>query len=1426
MPGCRLTGFLGRLTYFLAAVFELALAALPRAWSSDVNVALGRPCEPEPSCPTLVDGNLSAFRPARLRGRHRDGNNDLPNFTAGLTVSEEDHYLNGRQGPSVTFRVFLQEPAFVTHVIIYSTPAAGGNISTGGPRRRKLVVTWAEEEDSSGKSSESGKVVEINTRRSEIVASGTEAERQSLSFPYTYALQVGHKASSIALAWGVAIDEGHGTEEQKGEQAQRLADGVEGDGTECTSFMSECDGFQVTEIEVMASQPGDEEEGALPALSLSEKLLLFPGPDEHDVNMSKLDTEVTASTDLGEEKPLSGQSSSSVANASTGNLENTTSGLQALSESSFSTTVAAHVQGSANLRIAAFTAQEQEHAPSEQREQGHRVSGPKAMRMAWQQHASTKAPTTMAPGSPPLTSGSESHHVSDPKAVRAAEQPQNAIKAPTTMAPGSPLLTWGSESISDYDTSIAVEMRGSNGFLAPSSSSELAPPKTGIVMFLPVLAWISILALFALVAPKCWQHRKGNDEAYIRLPDEDTEALLNQSELVVEQRLSSGSRRGAQHGHGSAVDPMLSSSNVSSPDRSRSPSPAPSIRTQRSATETEPEGELDPCSCLPPTQAERFDISTPPSSPRASDLTSAPDATPALETMQISAATPGRVTLLFSSPLCHLDKERGPVPMQALPFEREWGMLRQAYHVAAAALNEASQIIQGAGARNSWQQPAVSLGAHVLTAGSLQRALAPVSSGAAASVLHLSAHGTQDCLVLEEPDRPLTAHLLSCDMLRDMLDLRDRFADQRKGGLRLVILNVCGARKIGTQFAQGGIPHVICSSATLRDSAGQAFLKVLYSNLFQGSSVVGAFDAARVALRGDADASIRASAEHFCLLPEGSFRHDEVLFPPEVRQSSPYTEDRPFLARWRRRVASTYSSSSGPIVDLTSDDLNPEGSDSIAEAGSSGDGGNHRSGARRSRLTPLARRRKRAAVGAPIALPSMVYSPFTRITPDLPEDFSGRTLDTWIVLQHLTSRRAVVVCSEEGEDHGVGKSAVLDAVHRAYTLQVGGVCISARLRAPELMDEPGGLCNSWVAEVQEAVRRTIRECRELWWPAAADAGRPLSSTRTSRPRVGGGGASARQAWYRGRPVSRGFHPLSGAVAAAAALADLTADLAKLAELCAARRREWPAASDQILLLVDQCDHLIQQQYFQNAIADLLQSCAAYRIVLSTHQRMVGTAGGRFKVTHHAVRGLTPREAGRLVLRRAQRPIRWEELLPAVAPVGNGTDDTASSPTVPAGSPLAAAMASAGAQRVVEPVVLTRGNEAEVFDLVGRHPAVATLNGNPKCLIELASRLSPGFASLAHAVGAVEAARGQDCTSSAVTPPRPRQQQLPPSAAGQGDCSVDGQVRRNPPHSEPATKRHRQLGGGSADSDDDRRSGRCPDAGETEPLLMDDGAAAD
>merc|ERR1719247_2653468 len=74
-------------------------------------------------------------------------------------------------------------------------------------------------------------------------------------------------------------------------------------------------------------------------------------------------------------------------------------------------------------------------------------------------------------------------------------------------------------------------------------------------------------------------------------------------------------------------------------------------------------------------------------------------------------------------------------------------------------------------------------------------------------------------------------------------------------------------------------------------------------------------------------------------------------------------------------------------------------------------------------------------------------SPFGRAVPPVPEDFLGRNVDAWSVLQHLSERRAVVVCGEAGTEHGIGKSALLDAVHRAFAFQMGGVCVAVPLRA-------------------------------------------------------------------------------------------------------------------------------------------------------------------------------------------------------------------------------------------------------------------------------------------------------------------------------------------------------------------------------------------
>mmetsp|Transcript_84640 Transcript_84640/g.273566 ORF Transcript_84640/g.273566 Transcript_84640/m.273566 type:complete len:1413 (-) Transcript_84640:163-4401(-) len=1289
----------------LGAVAAVLLALLPMVAEGDVNVALGKPCEPEPLCPSLIDGNEGSARRPRLRGqqrrsagRGRSGGRaaELPNATVLSVYGSRN---------SLTFKVFLDEPAFVTRVIIHSSLAQGGNSSTGGSRWRKLVVTWADDSDptpasgAGGSSSSSslfggsrsssgdgllGDGGAVGGARSELTVLSADPMLHSLGVPFEYVLQVGHKASSIAIEWGAVVRE----------------EAYDGGDDECSNLSLECDELQVTNVQVMAltedpADQGDSRTWTLPVGAQPQSLLEVPPPrlgggphllltDGNWESNNVEDADVAVGGD--------GQNSQAPHSNSSRRIMSKAVGENPFNETLFSTTIAAHVP---ELETAAVIAKP--------------IIAGIIMK-------SRSAAAEMGIGSTRSQYGSGS------------------TKFPTTLAPDMPLAEFGSEVVSEYESSFNLDA-GSGKFLARTTPSLPAASSSASFMTgLPVLLCLGMLVAVAFILPRVsFVGCKAPDRPYIRLPDEDTESLLEAMETFDEQQRSRQPRSGgSSHGGGGMVDPLVPSSMVSTPDNSRSSSPELQHAQPRSPSETEPEGE--PGHSSGASACGDLEVGGGRVRADANTRTSVAVAD-ASEQCQSSTAGCGRLTMLFASPLCHLDAQRGPIPMVPLPFEREWGTLMQAYNEAAAALKD--DVRTSSSELGLQRQPAVSLSAQLLTAGSLQRSLAPITSGGSTTVLHLSAHGTSDCLVLEEPDRPLTAHLLSCDMLRDMLELRDRMTSQQFAGLKLVVLNACGAKKLGSQFVQGGIPHVVCSNAMLHDSAGQAFLRVFYGSLFQGSTVAAAFDAALVALRGDADAVIRTSAEQFCLLPEGSFKHDEVLFVPVERPStstmSAADEPRPLLGRWRRKAAGSGIVSSGVTSADVIGQVTTAPRDSDVEAGSSGGGGlgglgggGRRSFAcRRSRPTPRCReqkvlRRHKGHIGA-MSLPGLSYSPFLRIVPSLPDDFCGRALDTWNILQYLSQRRAVVLCSQEGQERGIGKSVVLDAVCRAFALQADGICVTVRVASPGPPTNAADLFCTWIAEVQAAVKRTIRECRDLYWPRGMDDLRPVAGVRCARSRLPNKFDAVKQAMCRGRAISRGFHSLSSPAAAAIALSDLQSDLAELAELCAARRREWPAASDRILLLLDECDHLIQQQYFQDAIADLLQSCSAYRIVLSTHQRMVGTAGGRFKVIHHALDRLGRRDAARLVMRRAQRPLRWEELLPPDVVSSGGHDQ--------AQAVVQAAMAAVGATQFSSKVVLTRANEAEVFDAVGSHPIVAELCGNPRRLIELASKVNPGLASL-------------------------------------------------------------------------------------------------
>lgn len=340
-------------------------------------------------------------------------------------------------------------------------------------------------------------------------------------------------------------------------------------------------------------------------------------------------------------------------------------------------------------------------------------------------------------------------------------------------------------------------------------------------------------------------------------------------------------------------------------------------------------------------------------------------------------------------------------------------------------------------------------------------------------------------------------------------------------------------------------------------------------------------------------------------------------------------------------------------------------------------------------LPNLAISRSLADVASVVSPPAarVPHSLFGRMAPSVPEDFLGRSIDTWSILQHLSARRAVVVCGAVGQDHGVGKSVVLDAAHRAFLSQLGGICVKVHCASLSDVVAAAG-ARGWIDKIKESVQLSLRESTQ---------GAPMRRNST--------GARRRTPRTTARNVTHGFHALSDPVAFGPALEELVADMNSLAELSQQQCRERPGLGGRNLLILDECDHLIQQAHFQDAIAEVLHRCPSYHVLLSTHQRMVGTAGGRFKVVHHALEGLASRDAARLFLRRVQRPLRW----------GDFTSEE-----------LAAEPGPSDAPDPNSSICMTKENENQVLQLVISNKLVAACRGNPRQLIELASRVGPSL----------------------------------------------------------------------------------------------------
>jgi len=297
----------------------------------------------------------------------------------------------------------------------------------------------------------------------------------------------------------------------------------------------------------------------------------------------------------------------------------------------------------------------------------------------------------------------------------------------------------------------------------------------------------------------------------------------------------------------------------------------------------------------------------------------------------------------------------------------------------------------------------------------------------------------------------------------------------------------------------------------------------------------------------------------------------------------------------------------------------------------------------------------------------VLHSPLESTLPTMPEDYLGRAFDVWSILQHLAgSRRVVVVCGANGTSPGVGKSVVLDAVHRAYELQVGGIVLAVAVRAitdPAMIHSP---TTTWL----HRIRAAVQAARE----ATASGDNPCAACSH---------ASSWQA-IDTDPVK--------------ALQGVISDLTSLAAECRTRaNRKWEAgasAATRLLLMLDECDHLAQQQHFQVALCAILRSCPECKVILSSHQRLVGATLSHFKVVHHELHGLDPIATARLFLRRAHRLVRMEEI----------------------------------AQTEEKDQMISVSNTKHL-KLLARHPAIDRLAGNPRRIIAIASLVGPSLRSL-------------------------------------------------------------------------------------------------
>lgn len=705
---------------------------------------------------------------------------------------------------------------------------------------------------------------------------------------------------------------------------------------------------------------------------------------------------------------------------------------------------------------------------------------------------------------------------------------------------------------------------------------------------------------------------------------------------------------------------------------------------------------------------------------------------------------PRCIGFLYASPLVfrnHANLPNVPMTPNQLGIEEEWSILESS--VGPSSIN----VLPCCGTVQSMQQVCVQNKCRVL---------------------HIAAHGirvdpTETRLMLE--DGKGAGILVDESMIKRLIG---------NTAPHLVFLSVCASDMLADAFLKAGASYVVCASGDVGDASSKVFVKSFYKSLATGRSV------------------------------RESFEFAQAAFEIEILNSSPST------AMAGGSTSSSRTSSKSSNVSSTKPFTN-----FILRSHT-----NHLD----SLLFP------------PIVVPTMIPTNFRQMEdmvpeeeyalpaevltqlPPMPEDFVGRTLDVWAIIQHLERRRMVVVSADQESEHGLGLTSVCEVATRY--LQLRSFCglrdtnLSfgkvARVYLDSLSGHTSGKKNSWI----DRLRRQINEQMvDDWVPSKSgnytgsttasggcssshdDSHVSLSSRMTTGspfqaspcahdtqehagdiecgvfniakndlrfvPTSLGGcddsgeessdhladiesngdsasssderrtsvdlrevadilsAEAARQEKMRIPPVyARGNkRELSGQSSRNGSIRSMKNSMswrnshnAQLADLCMDLKQL--SANERMLVLLDECDHLVQQEHFQEALQCLLKDCPNISFLLSTHQPIYsgsnegsgssnpGSARGSgsshqkflkfqaYKNVHVVIKKLPDEEAGKLFLRRLSKLITWSQL-------GYEGDDRN---------------------------VRLQGDLNHVYRRVGKSPFMQKLEGHPRRVIEAAMRM--------------------------------------------------------------------------------------------------------